>query len=327
MMDRSRFPLPVMVGLMLTGCLPEELPVPPRTMAHGQYEAQVCMGTGYGDQIWFHLGTGSTVARHSKMDWDLAFAGHPGEAHVRLNGARMMRAHRLPGAAIDQPTDTTGLADLWRYDHSAGSPDSLAIGRWWEEPGTVYVIDLGHNLFGSPMGLRKMQVLSMTDTEFTIRIARLDGTQVEERTVQKDPSRRHVHFDLRSRQQVDIAPEDGAYDILFTGYNYQFYDPYMVYAVSGVLNGFSGARVARVTNPDMEAVTLADTLAHPFSTDEDAIGYDWKLFDLNTNTYHVFPQQVYIVHTADGRFHKLRFTGYYDPSGSVGCPRFEVATF
>ncbi len=320
--------LPPAMALCLTACLPDELPVPPRTIGGGgpAYDAQVCMGTGYGDQIWFDLRNGTEVARNSKLDWDLAFAGHASEPYVRLNGARLMTAWATPQTAIDQPTDTAGAA-VWRRDHSAGSPDSLALGPWWEAPGTVHVIDLGKNIFGASMGLRKLQVLGMTADAFTIRVAHLDGSQVQEHTVQKDPARRYVHFNMRTGQPVTIAPPDGTYDILFTGYAHQFYDPYLAYSVSGVLNGFSGARAARVHAADFASVSLHDTIAHPFSRDEDAIGYDWKEYSFNSNSYVVYPEQVYIVQTAAGTFHKLRFVDYYDANGAVGCPRFEVVAF
>ncbi len=318
--------LPAFAAVCLSSCLPNELPVAPRTIGSGgdgpAYDMQLCMGMGYGDQIWFDLGSGMEVARNSKLDWDLAFAGHADEQYVRMNGARLVSAYTTAQVQIEQPTDTTGFGPGWKWDHSQGSPDSLALGHWWLAPGTVYVIDLGKNLFGASMGLRKLQVLGMTADAFSIRVARLDGTQVQEHVVHKDPARRYVHFNLRTGQQVTIAPPDGAYDLLFTGYNHQFYDPFMLYAVSGVVNAFSGARVAELTQPDFAAVSLNDTIAHPFSLAEDAVGYDWKQF--TGSVYVVFPEKVYIVHTAHGTYFKVRFIDFYDAASTQGCPRFEV---
>lgn len=328
MIRGMRLLIPAFAALFLTSCLPDELPVPPRVIGGGgdgpAYDAQLCMGMGYGDQIWFDLGTGTEVARNSRMDWDLAFAGHASGQYVRLNGGRLVSAYTTTQTAIDQPTDTTGFGPGWKWDHSEGSPDSLAIGRWWEAPGTVYVIDLGKNLFGVALGLRKLQVLEMTADAFTIRVAQLNGSGLQEHVVQKDPMRRYVHFNIRTGQQVAIAPVDGAYDILFTSYNHQFYDPYMTYSVNGVLNGFSGARVTRLVQSNFAAVSLNDTIAHPFSRVEDAIGYDWKEYSFNSNSYVVYPEKVFIVHTDDGAFYKVRFIDFYDASGTQGCPRFEV---
>ena len=319
----------LLAGLCLvsfTSCLPDELPVPPRALGGGgngvAYDAQLCMGTGYGDQVWFDLATGTEVARNSKMDWDLAFAGHADEMYVRLNCARLVSAHATGQTDIAIATDTTGFGPGWKWDHSEGSSDSLAIGPWWQSPQQVHVIDLGKNIFGVHLGLRKLQMVDMTADAFHFRVARLDGSQVQELVVQKDPARRYVHFNMRTGQQVSIAPPDGEFDILFTGYNHQFYDPFMTYAVTGVLNGFSGAQVAELVQPDLASVSLNDTIAHPFSTAQDAIGYDWKSF--TGSTYAVNPAHVFIVKSADGAFYKLRFIDFYDSSGMQGCPRFEV---
>src|SRR5690606_3942500 len=125
-------------------------------------------------------------------------------------------------------------------------------------------------------------------------------------------------------QQVTIAPPDGQYDLVFTQYTYQFYDPYMAYIVTGAVNGFSGLRVAELTTGDFISVSLADTLAHPFRTAEDAVGYDWKEYSFETSSYVIYPDHVFIVQDNDGYFFKLHFTDFYDDAGQRGCPKFEV---
>lgn len=308
-----------------TGCLRDELAVPQRDP--GPVEtAQVCVGALYEDQIWYDLGTRSEVARNSKMAWDLAFEGHADGWQVRLNGSRSMQARITAQTDIAQPLDTAGFGVDWRVDHPEGSRDSTAIGDWRGQ-GRVYAIDLGYNSFGARIGVRKLQVVAVDDAGYTVRVARLNGSEVQEVVVPKDPQRRFVHFVMGSAAVVTIAPPDGEYDLVFTQYTTQFYDPYVAYIVTGVVNGFSGARVAEIITPDFASVTLDDSLTHPFSRAEDAVGYDWKEYNFDTSTYDIFPDHVFLVQDARGLFHKVHFIDFYGPTGQRGCPKFEVVSF
>jgi hypothetical protein len=310
-------------AILLAGCLKEELPVP----AHPRGDAVVCVahvGPDYANQLWFDLGSHSVVAQNSKMDWDLAFECGTEGWQVRLNQARLMRAHRTGQDAIDLPTDTTGYGNTWKVDLPNGRPDSLAFGDW-RQGQPVFAVDLGYDVIGLPIGLRKLQLLAVTEQAYQFRMASITGGDVQDFTVQKDPARAYVHFSFTTGTPVTIAPPLGSYDLVFTQYTEQFHapDPYLAYLVTGTLNGFSGARVAEITG-DFDAVTLADTLAHPFSTDEDAVGYDWKDYSFDTGTYLVHADKVYIVQDSEGYFFKLHFTDYYDDQGQRGSPTFEV---
>ena len=97
----------------------------------------------------------------------------------------------------------------------------------------------------------------------------------------------------------------------------------MAYLVTGTVNGFSGARVAELTG-DFAQITLADTLAQPFTTDQDAIGYNWKDYSFDSGLYEVYSNKVYIVQDREGYFFKLHFVDYYDAQGQRGSPKFEV---
>lgn len=313
----------VMVGGLFASCLKEELPVP-RADRGAAVEVQACVGPNYEDQVWYDIATNTITARNSKMDWDLAFAGHADGWSIRLNGSRYMQAAATGQTDITLPTDTAGYGPLWRVDHNEGSVDSMAIGDW-RGGGGVYVIDLGVNAFGGPLGFRKVKVLSHDASAYVVQVAQLNGSNVQEFTVQKDPSRVYVHFSLMQGQQVTIAPPDGQYDLVFTQYTYRFYDPYMAYMVTGAVNGFSGLRVAMRTTDDFASVSLHDTVAHPFRTAEDAIGYDWKEYSFETSSYVIFPNKAFIVQDNDGYFFKLHFIDFYDDAGQRGCPKFEVA--
>lgn len=309
------------LALLWTGCLKDEIPVPappPGTATQGQ----ACIGVDYSGQVWYDISSNTVVRSNSKMDWDLAFEGGADGWHVRLNGARFMRAVEKADGDISQPVDTNGFAPLWRVDHNSGSLDSTAI-RDWRDGLPVYAIDLGYNTLGLRMGVRQLRILSVDATGYTFQVAGMNGTGLQEYTVAKDPQRSWTHFRISSGQAVTISPPQGAYDLVFTQYTHQFYDPHIAYLVTGAVNGYSGCRVARVTG-DFAAVTLADTLMHPFSSAEDGVGYEWKEYDFDTDLYVLYPDRIFIVQDAEGAYHKLHFTGFYNENGERGCPKFEV---
>lgn len=322
-MKKAIFPAAASAAILLSGCLKEELPVPARPRGDA-VQCVASMGTDYGDQVWFDLGSHSVVAQNSKMDWDLAFECGADGWQVRLNHARLMRAHRTGQDAMDVPTDTTGYGNTWKVDLPDGRPDSLAFGDWRQEH-PIFVVDMGYSVIGLPIGLRKVQLVDVTADAYQFRSSSINGANVQVFSVQKDPSRAYVHFSFNTGGAVAIAPPLGSYDLVFTQYTEQFRppDPYLAYLVTGTVNGFSEARVAELTG-DFDSVSLEDTLSHPFSTDQDVIGYDWKDYSFESATYEVYADRIYIVQDREGYFYKLHFVDFYDAQGQRGSPTFEV---
>ena len=62
---------------------------------------------------------------------------------------------------------------------------------------------------------------------------------------------------------------------------------------------------------------------HFFTRDWDVIGYDWKDFSLQTNTFTIFSDKIYLIKDASGNLFKLRFIDFYDDNGIKGSPAFE----
>lgn len=309
-----------MLVLALHGCVKDELPVP---VAHrSAIVGEACIGTDYAEQVWYDLGTNSAITSNSKMDHDLAFECGADGWRVRLNGARLMRAVVLSGVAFGDPIDTAGFSTQWRIDAASGHADSTAIGDWRVDH-PVIVIDLGYAVSGLPIGLRQIRLLDVDAGGYTFEMAGSDGTGQQSFTMAKDAARSCVHFSLINAGPVIIAPPRGSYDLVFTQYAVRFIDPPLDYLVTGCLSGFSGARVAAITG-EFASVTLDDTLAHPLTSAEDAIGYAWKEYDFDAGVYNVSPDKVYIVHDANGAYYKLHFIDFYNDAGERGCPKFEV---
>ena len=318
---RTTWAIGLCCGVLFSACLKDELPAPIQPRGEGR-SVQVCMGSGYQDQLWLDLGTATVVATNPKTAWDLAFESAADGWRVMLNGSRLMTAWNLGAVEIEQPSDTNGMGAARRIDAPSGDPDSTAFGDW-RGASDVHVIDLGYNALGQSLGLRKVRMTSVSSTAFVFDIARMDGTDVQSITVPKDATRSFTYYNFASGV-LPIEPVTGTWDLVFTQYTHQFYEPFLPYIVTGVLSDRGHVRIARIANADFVSISLADTLAHPFSARRDAVGYDWKAYSFVSSSYTVDASITYIVEDAEGYFHKVRFLDFYSDQGVVGCPLFEV---
>lgn len=316
---------PAVLLFLLCGCIKDELPVPAHDPG-GVNVVQVCLGAGYAQQVWLDLGGGAVVSTNDRMAWDLAFECGPDGWRVMLNGSRMMTAWDCGQDDIAQPTDTAGMHAGRRIDAPSGDPDSTAIGDWRAEH-PVFVLDLGYGTSGQWLGLKKIKLVASDQSGYTFLSADIDGGDVQDHAVQRDAQRSSACFSLATNATVAIEPMRGQWDLCFTQYTHQFYEPYIPYLVAGALSDMSTVRVARITDIPFEQVDLADTLEHPFSHARNAIGYDWKTYDFDLGSYTVDASIVYLVRDAEGWYHKLHFVDYYGDLGQVGCPTFEVQRF
>ena len=78
-----------------------------------------------------------------------------------------------------------------------------------------------------------------------------------------------------------------------------------------------------MTVRDYSDLSWDDALARDWSsdsflTDWNAIGYDWKYFDLNEGVYNIDPNRSFGVRTAEGHEFQLRILDFYDGIGNKG---------
>lgn len=319
-MKQGKLFAPAIAIVLLTGCMKEELPVPARDRGDAASH-QVCTGAGYSTQLWFDLGTGTVRSQNDRAAWDFAFQCAPDGWRVMLNGAKLMTAWDLGAVDITASHDTVGMAAARRIDAPSGHPDSTAIGDW-RGANRVFLIDRGYDAFGLHTGFLKLRMGSVDAQRYTFETAALDGSGLASFSVDKDATRSHTCFRV-GQGVVPIEPAAGAWDFCFTQYTHQFYEPFMPYLVNGVLSA-PGVHAARITGKEFEAITIADTLAHPLESRRNVIGYDWKYYSFETASYTIVPGLSYIVRDAEGYLFKIRFVDFYGEQGQVGCPKFEA---
>ena len=95
------------------------------------------------------------------------------------------------------------------------------------------------------------------------------------------------------------------------------------YQVNGALlnpNGIT-ALVDSVTSYNQIDLAFAQSLT--LSHFRNAIGYDWKYYDFNEQTYKVKPHFSYVIRDREGYFWKMRFLDFFNAQGEKGHPKFE----
>lgn len=310
----------VIVTLMGASCELEEIPVDPYNRGE-KSEQQIELGSNYLQQVWFDLGTNSVVGANDKYAWDLAFDAHDTSHAIYLNTSIAMKAVELETTDMNEEVIPSRLN--FRQDISTGTPDSIRL-RNLALNGKVAIIDRGIDAFGEALGYLKLQVTLLEDrSAYEVRYQDLESDWLRTIMIKKAEgyNRSYLSFDMV--EQVTIEPPKNEYDLVFTQYTYQFYDPFLAYIVTGVLLNPSGTSVAIEKEKGFEQITRSDLNFSNFSNHWDAIGHEWKYFDLEASTYQVFPQINYIIKDSEGFYYKLHFTDFYNGEGDRGYPKFE----
>jgi hypothetical protein len=311
----------VLILAIMSSCEKKELPAP----AYNRGDAltvEIEMTSNYKNQVWYSLSENKVVSANLKSDWDLAFESSVAGTHVLLNGSKSMRAFRTNHTSLAMVNDTAGLEAGGKADTPGGNLDSTAIGNW-QANNNVYIINRGYDETGHLQGFYKLKINSVSGSVFTIEYGDVFGTQVYQQAVVKDPAYNVINFSFSTGQQANFEPEKTKFDLCFTQYTHFFTNPFQYYLVTGVLNNSYNTRITKLTDRAFADITINDTLGRVFNTERNAIGYEWKSFDLNTNLYTVNSAICYIIRDSKGFYYKLHFVDFYNAAGVKGYPKFE----
>lgn len=290
------------------------------------------LGPTYLNQVFYSLSANKTVKSHTLYDYDLAFESTPGGWHILLNTSRFMHAGNSGTTDFSAVTSQSGL-DM-KFDNSNGSLDSTAIGNWTKisatdtaSLGQVYVIDLGLDEVANPLGYKKIVFDSLAQGKYYCRFANLDGTEEFTFAIPKMPDVNFIGFTFASGGAVvDFEPASNTFDLFIGQYTTLLYsgtEPYP-YLVRGVLlNRLSTQAFLYPGEKSFEDIEFADISGIEFSPDLDAIGHEWKYYNLEEGFYSVKPEMVFIIKNQNDFYYKLHFIGYYNGEGQTGYPKFE----
>ena len=294
----------------------------------------VSMGTGYNEQVFYSLSDSSYV-NIGNDEWDIAFSTIGlQDAGVHINeAAGFSRGSTTPelqvyatDAAWDEAIIPDSLTDRlyndeksWTYggafnqnrdltdpfDFGWGSYDfntNLVTGD------QVYAIKLRNGNW------IKFMIDGINITTYTFRYADLDGSNEKSISFDKeDYLGSMAYFSFTTGSFLDKIPVK--WDIMFTRYSTKINagGTLTPYVVAGALTNH-GIKATGAQNIDPETITISDYI-DSLSSDNDAIGYQWKEFNAG---WVVYDDQAYFLKDPDDNYWKIYFTYFGGSSdGSI----------
>ncbi len=324
--------------LMITGCFGEDDPVAPY-IPDGTTITQVSLGSTYEDQVYFSLFTDSVVRVLGSDAYDFAFSCYPGDYSIRTNPIGLYSGANLGDVPIDYRIDTghdkpmymNGDSLPYRFERYTGNIEDLIIGQWYDigsrgqrSLNNLYVVGLGVNRRGKFEGFARLKIDSANTTAYYCRFSNLEGDSVWSAEIKRKPFVNNVFYKVGEGAK-DLEPRTEDWDLLFTRYNEKVPDDtgeLFDYSVVGVL--INPLRIqAKAIKGSFEDFTFVEAQSVEYTDSTNAIGYNWKNFDIDADTYFYEPDLFYAIKSEEGIYYKLRFVSFIDDQGSRGAPKFE----
>jgi hypothetical protein len=320
---------------VLSACHKEESLYPAPTVAEGLQTQSFEMGEFYSQQLYFDFES----QQKGSIDfgqWDIGFSNE-GDPQIIICGGKnaQFSAAKLEGIAFEQVTQIDPKSLIWKYDHPEGHPDSMAITHAFLKtsegfkgnPLEVYILDLGADTllqrrfvkvrFESVSGgFYQFQwgYVYQPDTFYTVKLP----TQ---------PHFNYTYYSFSRKAQVQNEFfEKNKWDIVFTTYKEEVPHPIdgtlYPYIIRGVLINPGKIAVAQIDSIfSFNTFTYEQAKSLKYLPKINEIGYDWKIFDLNSSRYSIVPNRFFVIKTQNGNYFKLRFIDFYDDSGTKGFPK------
>ncbi len=78
---------------------------------------------------------------------------------------------------------------------------------------------------------------------------------------------------------------------------------------------------------EFDQINHKDLPNYSLSNKYDVIGYDWKEYNFQSQSYEILDDNTYLIKTQEGNYFKLRFTSFLNEQGERGFPAFEFSEF
>ncbi|MEM0993605.1 MAG: T9SS type A sorting domain-containing protein [Bacteroidota bacterium] len=308
----------------------------------GQTFEQISTGANYANQLFYDLDTRTGTSVESDA-WDLAFTAfglqdagiHVNEA-VNLSFGPPAPAVELYLTEAENFTDVTAFSEdfirlyngeqNWAFgalNVGVTPEDPLNYGWGVYDPAVrtvvgdeVFIIKLRSGAF------KKFMIESLAATVYNIKYADLDGSNEQTASIDKNnyPSGL-AFFSFESGDVLDV--DVSGFDFVYTRYQTVLFDPGsgsdLDYIVTGIISA-PNVEVAKVEGVDPASVGTDTELE--FSTDLDAIGFDWKDFSFDSG-WSLPENLTYVVKTAQGKLYKIVFIDF--EGSSTGTATFELS--
>jgi hypothetical protein len=316
---------------ILSSCFKKDTPIthlPPKT---GSTSIQVQMGPAHDSTFYISLEAGKVVGKSLHYTWDLAFDANADGKHILLNSGKSTRAIKTNFTNMNLVTTLPANADtLWGYDAPTLTVDSTCIGDWYDvnnnSKNEVYIIRLADK--SGNFTYKKIQFVSVSTTNYVIRIADLASISFTTFSVPKNESYNYTFFAFATFGEIlQIEPPKTTWDMQITRYShvYQQLTPVVNYQVNGALANTYKTQSANDTLNEklFSTFSIEDAKAMQYYPFPNGIGFTWKNFSISQNDYIVYDKYIYAVRTQNNQLFKLHFTAYKTAAGESYAPKFE----
>jgi hypothetical protein len=299
----------------------------------GQVDMVSRNGEDYRMQLYFDMSTGTLKASNQRDAWDLALGCDMSKPNAFVNPAMTLAIAATGSTNFTQnyfPSDYE-----FRYERS----NRFFTRGWMSEDmqnGTsgrqVYLVDMGRTINNQNRGYKKIQIVSLDDKGYDLKISDLDNSGLLETRIEVDGNYNHLYISLEKPDSVmQLEPPRNEWDLHFTEYMERLFDgsDTLDYSVTGCLiNPYrTQAYFDTISSLDSSvgytSLRLEDVDETRLTSRQDVIGHDWKYFDLDAGAFLVRTNWNYFVRDNGGATYRMRFTGFYDNSGNKGAVSFE----
>ncbi len=300
----------------------------------------VSIGTNYPNQTWYSLEYDEQGSM-AIADWDIAFNLRDVESSIRINSANEVKLWGYPKSDKNgwSAVDTTGLY-TWPERYNSDSTWSFGAMGNYIDPNNPWDIDWGiydlntHEIYGDSLYIiklnngayKKLFIVSLIKGTFTFKYANLDGSNEQTIIIKKTDyaNKNFAYYSIEHGTALNPEPANDTWELLFTRYLTFFPDlNNFPYVVTGVLSnvGVTVAECRQIPDPN----TYNNWQAHGFETPRNEIGYDWKVFDMQGNSYVVEDSLLYFVKTIDEAVWKVIFTDFVPTGGEFHFTKEKLA--
>ena len=306
---------------------------------------QPSVGPNYSLQTFYNLNDGSTVPQ-DPTTWEIAFAVEEDGVGVFVNEAVAASFSAplpevelyLTASADFANADTTGMIRIlnneisWSegaFNHVKNELDPLDMG-WGTYNGSTQEVN-GTRIFAIKLRngvFKKLLIESLINGVFTFKYADLNGNNENTKTVSKSDfeNKTLAYFSMETGQSLDFEPEK--WDLLFNRYYATIDDGgggTTEYMVTGVLSN-QGVQIAQADEIDPISVDYQD-YEDSYTDSINAIGHDWKYFDLGAFEWVVPLDRVYFIKSQEDELWKVLFSAFGGSSTGVTTieKQFEVS--
>jgi len=286
---------------------------------------QVSLNSGYVNQSFFSMQDGE-ILNIENNNWDIAFSTDAFSATIRTNdgkGVELYTYHLGDTSSwgnINTSTPNILINPMYNSDTDweRGAFDTNQIGGFDYGWG-VYNLQ-NHHIVGDSLFViktinanwKKLWIERKVSGEYQFKYANLDGSNELSQNILASNynDKRFIYFSLDQNTILDREPVLSNWDITFTKYITPVQG--MPYAVTGVLcnAGIEIAEADNIANP----LTYTDYLSHPFETDINTIGYDWKTYQ---GSYVIDQDRCFFIKDYEQNIWRLFFTDFEGTSTGI----------